>query len=115
MAKQTKSRLTGLFKTKTRGLYTGTIKDQWLDGLIDTIRKAKKADRGVVFFLWKSDDEESKAAFNLNADVANEYEPKKAKYAPKRKPIEPDDDEDERGLRSWNRCLPLLSKTQIAL
>jgi len=94
MAKQ-KTRLTGLFKTKTRGLYTGTVKDEWLDNLVNTIRKAKKEDKGVVFFLWKVDDEDSKASFNLNADVATPYEGKKGYGKPKRKPIELDDDDDD--------------------
>jgi hypothetical protein len=89
--KGTSLRLTGMFKSKRRGLAVGSVdagSDQ-MAGLIDKIKAAKADDKGLVWFLWRNEEEEG-PAFTLSVDVSqDEDRPKK-----KRRP-EPDEDDDE--------------------
>ena len=91
--KGTSVRLTGLFKTKRRGLWVGSVTE--LDPMKDKIRKAIADEKGLVFFLWKNEDEDG-PAYTLSMDVSSDEDrPKGKPYGkPKRKPVE-DDDEDE--------------------
>ena len=87
--KFTSAKLTGLFKTKTRGLAVGGVEGEYLDALIEKIKDAKKKDRGLTFFLWRNEPDEDKpkqAPFSLSVDVALE----KGERPGKRKAIEPD-------------------------
>lgn len=87
-SKRTSVRLTGLFKTKRKGMYVGSIDN--MDDLIGKIKEAKKADKGLVIFSFRNEDaEEGQPLFTMYADVQNEQ----GSGPKKRKPIE-DDDED---------------------
>lgn len=87
-SKRTSIRLTGLFKTKRKGMYVGSVDD--MDDLIGKIKEAKKAEKGLVIFSFRNEDaEEGQPVFTMYADVQNE----KGSGPKKRKPIE-DDDED---------------------
>lgn len=80
--------LTGLFSTKREGLHTGKVDGEYLDRLIDVIKKARAKKAGLTFFLWENDS--SKAGdFGLSVGVTTPYEPNRAV---RRKPIEPDPD-----------------------
>lgn len=96
-AKNSGVRLTGLFATKRRGLYTGSIaaKSEQLDGLIAKIKEAKAAGKGLSFFLWKSKFEDG-PPFSVNVDIQQDA-PKGDR--PKRRfdPIEEDEGQDEDG------------------
>ena len=83
------SRLTGLFKTKRRGLYVGGTNDETLDALVKKIKAAKAEGKQLTFFLWKSKFDEG-PVFSLNVDVEQDRQARSS-----RKPIEPDDDEFE--------------------
>lgn len=86
-------RLTGLFKTKRRGLWVGSVTE--LDAMKSKIKTAIAEDKGLVFFLWKNDDEDG-PAYTISMDVSqDEDRPKGKSYGrPKRKPVEDDDDSD---------------------
>ena len=97
-SKYTSVRLTGLFKTKKRGLCVGQIQEETIPALIEKIKEAMKAKKGLTVFLWVNDrkDEENQPYFTVSLDVAQD----KAER-PAAKPIEddpfadsqPDDDE----------------------
>lgn len=89
-------RLTGLFATKRRGLYTGSVAagSEQLDGLIAKIKEAKASNKGLSFFLWKSTFEEG-PPFSINVDIQQDKPQGNKKF--NRKPIEDDDDQDEDG------------------
>lgn len=72
--KYTSVRLTGLFKTKKRGLCVGTIQKETIDKLIEKIKEAKKQDREMTVFLWVNDkkDEENQPYFTVSMDVARD-------------------------------------------
>lgn len=93
--KGTSLRLTGLFKTKKRGLFVGSVdadSDQ-MSGLIDKIKAAKADEKGLVCFLWRNDPDEEGPAYTLSMDVSqDDYEGRPKK---KRKPVEDDDDESD--------------------
>ena len=91
--------VTGLFKAETKpgrsALYTGTCSGEYLDQLIAVIKKARAAEKGVTFFLWKSDPG-YQSAFNLKADVERERAARSVRGArPKARPIEEDEPEPE--------------------
>ena len=92
--KGTSVRLTGLFKTKRRGLFVGSVTE--LDPMKDKIRKAIAEDKGLVFFLWRNEDEEG-PAYTISMDVSSDEDrPKGKSYGkPKRKPVEDAEDEDD--------------------
>lgn len=89
-------RLTGLFATKRRGLYTGSVaaKSEQLDDLIAKIKEAKAAGKGLSFFLWKSKFEDG-PPYSINVDIQQDAPQGK----PKRRyePIEEDAGFDEDG------------------
>lgn len=91
--KGTSVRLTGMFKTKRRGLWVGSVTE--IDEMKSKIKTAIAEDKGLVFFLWKNEDEDG-PAYTLSMDVSqDEDRPKGKTYGkPKRKPVE-DDDEDQ--------------------
>lgn len=64
------TRITGLFRTKRKGLYIGGAKDEQLKILIEKIKAAKEEGKGLTFFLWKNADEDG-PPFTLNVDVDN--------------------------------------------
>ncbi len=71
-SKFTSVRLTGLFKTKKRGLCVGTIQAETIDRMIEKIKEAKKQDKEMTVFLWVNDkkDEENQPYFTVSLDVA---------------------------------------------
>jgi hypothetical protein len=83
---------TGLFATKRKGLYVGTISPEKVEEVVALIKKALKQERGITAFLWKSKYEDG-PKFSLSLDVAQERNDRGAK--PKRKPIEDDDEEED--------------------
>ena len=70
--KFTSVRLTGLFKTKKRGLCVGTIQADTIDRMIEKIKEAKKGNKEMTVFLWVNDkkDEENQPYFTVSLDVA---------------------------------------------
>jgi len=82
------SRITGLFKTKRRGLYVGGTNAETFQSLVDKIKAAKSEGKQLTFFLWKSKFEDG-PVFSLNVDLEQDRNER-----PKRKPIEDDDDDD---------------------
>lgn len=89
--KGTSVRLTGMFKTKRRGLYVGSVTE--IDEMKSRIKTAIAEDKGLVFFLWKNDDEDG-PAYTLSMDVSQDEDGYKKKSGkPKRKPVEDDEDE----------------------
>ena len=64
-------RLTGLFLTKRKGLYVGTLDDAKIDELIALIKKAKNAGKEITAFLWKSTFATG-PAFSINMDIARD-------------------------------------------
>lgn len=81
-------RLTGMFKSKKRGLAVGSITD--LDELIALVKKARAEEQGLVFFLWRNDiedDEKKQPDYTLYADVNKDEDRPRTRR---------DRDEDER-------------------
>ena len=74
--KYTSVRLTGLFKTKKRGLCVGTINDEAIDKLIEKIKEAKKQKKELTVFLWAFSPQEGKPVpehpplFTISVDLA---------------------------------------------
>lgn len=92
--KGTSVRLTGLFKTKRRGLWVGSVTD--LDEMKGKIKQAIAEEKGLVFFLWRNEDaEDGTPAYTISMDVSSDEDGSKKKSKPKRKPVEDDEDEDE--------------------
>lgn len=90
-SKGTSTGLTGLFKTKRRGLYVGSVQD--FGELITKIKKARADSKELVFFLWKQDEpEEGQPVFRLSVDVSRDEEERPRS---KNKPIDPDPDDDD--------------------
>lgn len=82
--------LTGMFATKRDGLHTGRISGEYLDRLIDVIKKAKKEkEPGLTFFLWENDGKKA-GDFGLSVGVTKPYTPTEKV---RRRPIEPDPDD----------------------
>lgn len=71
-SKFTSVRLTGLFKTRKRGLCVGTVNAEAIDKLIEKIKEAKKQNKELTVFLWVNDkkDEENQPYFTISVDVA---------------------------------------------
>jgi len=87
MADYSSVRLSGLFRTKRKGMYVGNVKPDQMEEL-QAIMNGKKAQKnGLVLFLFKADGD-NRIAFTIFADAAKPYE-----GAKKRRPIE-DDNED---------------------
>lgn len=86
-SKATSLRLTGLFKTKRQGLLVGSVRDDVFDALIEKVREAKKAGRGLSFFVWKNDPNREGPSFSLTCDVERPQEERK----PAGKRIQDDD------------------------
>ena len=92
-SKGTMVRLTGLFRTKTRGLFVGGVDGENLDKLIARIKKARGEGKGLVVFLWKNEDTEgNQPKYTLNADVARDREDAPRKN---RKPIVADPEDED--------------------
>lgn len=73
-SKFTSVRLTGLFKTKKRGLCVGTINEEAIDKLIVKIKEAKQQHKDMTLFLWVNDkkDEENQPYFTASVDVTQD-------------------------------------------
>src|SRR5574341_691714 len=71
-SKYTSVRLTGLFKTKKRGLCVGTMQTETIGKLIEKIKEAKKLDRELTVFLWVNNkkDDDNQPYFIVSIDVA---------------------------------------------
>lgn len=82
-------RLTGLFRTKRKGLYVGKVRaDEELSALKKLIKKAEAEGSDLTMFVWKNKDEDG-PAFTLVADIAQDAE------GGKRRKRRDEDDEDE--------------------
>lgn len=92
-SKFTSSRLTGLFKSKKQGLWVGTARPEDIEGLITKIKEAKKAGRGLTFFLWKNEGEGP--VFSLNCDVAQEFKAKRPIQAAEQAAADAFDEDDD--------------------
>src|SRR5258705_4228101 len=90
--KGTSVRLTGMFKTKRRGLWVGSVTE--LEEMKGKIGTAIAEDKGLVFFLWKNEDEDG-PAYTLSMDVSQDEDRPKGKPFKKRKPAEDEDDEQD--------------------
>jgi len=86
--KGTSLRLTGLFKTKRRGLWVGSVTE--LDEMKAKFKAALAEDKGLVFFLWKNEDEDG-PAYTISMDVQQDDDRPRGK---KRRPEPEDDDSD---------------------
>lgn len=87
----TSVRLTGLFKTKKRGLFVGSVDEK--EAMTDVVKQAIQQNKGIVFFLWRNNEaEEGAPLYTLYMDVSQDEGSR-----PKRREIvEPDDEpEDE--------------------
>src|SRR5688572_14487388 len=89
-SKNKSARITGLFRSKRKGLYVGTARPEDIEKLVEKIKAAMRAKKGLTLFLWKNDDADG-PAFSLSADVAQDFPGGK-----KRRPIDEDDEDDER-------------------
>lgn len=94
---------TGLFKTQKKGLYVGSVTDEYFEKFVEKVKEAKKKERGVTFFLWRNDpDKGGDAAFTLYMDVDKPFK-KKGKRIEEddeqesTSPGEDDDDEEPEG------------------
>ncbi len=90
-SKNKSARITGLFRSKRKGLYVGTARPEDIEKLVEKIKAAMKAKKGLTLFLWKNDDADG-PAFSLSADVAQDFPGKGGK----RRPIDEDDEDDDR-------------------
>ena len=77
-----------MFKTKKPGMMIGTARPEDIENLIEKIKEARAAKKGLTFMLFKNDRGDGPAA-SLLADVEQE----RRERAP-RKPIEADTFED---------------------
>ena len=93
-SKGSSTRLTGLFATKRKGLFVGTARPEDIANLIEKIKEAKAAGKGLTFFVWKNDPGRG-PALSLSADVARDRQDNQDRSP--RKPIENDpfDSDDE--------------------
>jgi len=91
--KGTSVRLTGLFKTKRRGLFVGSVTE--LDDMKSKIKQAIADEKGLVFFLWRNDPEEEGPAYTLSMDVSQDEDRPKKKQRPEPEDEDEDDDDDE--------------------
>ena len=85
---RTSVRVTGLFKTKRPGMMIGTARAEDIDKLIEKIKEARGAKKGLTFMLFKNDRGDGPAA-SLLVDVEQERQGGQA-TRPKPKPIEDD-------------------------
>lgn len=68
-------RLTGMWPTKKDGLFTGKMRTEDIDKLIEKAEEAEKNDKQLVFFLWENDKKERKdPEFTLQMAIAEEQE-----------------------------------------
>ncbi len=102
-------RLTGLWESKKGGLFTGKLRAEDVEKLIEKCEEADKANSQIVFFLWENDQKRNRKDpdFTLQAAVADEEQSSRRRSSrddddeeedkPKRrgKRDEPDDDEEE--------------------
>ncbi len=49
-------RLTGLWESKKRGLFSGKLREQDIEKLVEKIDEAKDAGSDLIFFLWENND-----------------------------------------------------------
>lgn len=90
---RTDVRVTGLFATKRDGLFVGTAKGEQFDALIEKLKAAKQAGRGLTFFLWENTFKDG-PPFSINVDVEQDQQqnaPAHRGYGARRK-IEEDDE-----------------------
>ena len=84
---RTSIRVTGLFKTKKPGMMIGTARPEDVEQLIEKIKEARKAEKGLTFFLFRNDRGDGPAA-SLLVDV--EQPRREQRKDVPRKPIESD-------------------------
>ena len=83
---RTSVRVTGLFKTKKPGMMIGTARPEDIENLIEKIKEARAAKKGLTFMLFKNDRGDGPAA-SLLVDVEQERRSARPERA---KPIEDD-------------------------
>lgn len=86
--------LTGMFNTRNRGMYVGTVEGESLDNLEELLEKVRNGGGAITMFLWDNDrdrgDDDRGPRFNLKADLKDEGRQSR------RRPID-DEDNDRRG------------------
>ena len=87
----TSVRVTGLFGTKRKGLFVGSLNDEKIQELVKLIKKAISSEKEITVFLWKSKFEEG-PRYSLNMDLAQDRAERDSRK-PKRRIEEDDDDE----------------------
>jgi hypothetical protein len=66
-------RLTGMWESKKKGLFTGKLRSEDVVKLIEKAEEADKAGAEMVFFLWENEQESRKdPIFTLQVSVADE-------------------------------------------
>lgn len=66
----TSVRLTGLFKTKKKGLLVGKLREEDVRGLAKLVKKALTDEKEIVIFAYREEDD--KRLYSLSADIAQE-------------------------------------------
>lgn len=68
----TSVRLTGLFKTKKKGLLVGKLREEDVKGLAKLVKKALTDEKEIVIFAYREEDD--KRLYSLSADIAQEQQ-----------------------------------------
>lgn len=71
------TRITGLFKTKRKGLYVGRMRSEEIKGIRVLLKKAADEGKEVAVFMYKNEVEEGKPLFSLKADIQTDFKGKK--------------------------------------
>lgn len=98
--KKSGARLTGLFKSKKKGLLVGKMRQEEIEGLVKVIKQARADEKEIVIFAYRNTDDDSDTRlYNLSCDVAQDMEKggKKSygKGGGKKSSIEDDEDAPE--------------------
>ncbi len=89
-------RLTGLWESKKGGLFTGKIRVEDIDKLIEKCEEALKADAQLVCFLWENEVKDRKdPIFTLQVAVADEEDGKRRSSGSRRSRREEPEPEDD--------------------
>lgn len=63
-------RLTGLWESKKRGLFSGKLREQDIEKLVEKIDEAKDAGSDLIFFLWENNDKRGRKDPDYTLQVA---------------------------------------------
>ena len=66
-------RLTGLFAGKKEGLFTGRLRSEDIENLMNLLGEAQEAQKEVAVFLWEN---QGRPEFSLTAGIAQEFKKK---------------------------------------